>query len=166
MKRSRLRRRYHDILDTVGVPAPFDLDDFCSRVAAFRGRDLKLHPMNVASVPGLCGLYIELDATDHVFFPADTSPMHRQHIVVHELAHLLCGHRPSESATHLPDAVLAELFPTLDRELVRSVLARSRYSSPAEEEAEGIASWILQHADVRTRTSPDPVEARIESALG
>jgi hypothetical protein len=166
MGRSRLRRKYETIIDTVGVPVPFELDEFCARVAEFRGRELHLHPMRLGANSGLCGLYIELADADHVCFPADTSPMHQQHIVVHELAHLLCGHQASEPAAHLPDAVLAELFPTLDRDLVRSVLGRSRYADPAEQEAEVIASLILQHADDRSATDSDPVAAQIESALG
>ena len=166
MKQSRFRRRYQDIVSTVGVPVPFNLDEFCIRVAAFRGRELRLHPMNVGQIPGLCGLYIELDHTDHVCFPADTSPIHQQHIIVHELTHLLCGHRASEPTALLPDAVLTELFPSLDREFVRSVLGRSRYASPVEREAEVVASMILEHADSDPVENPDPVSARIESALG
>jgi hypothetical protein len=166
MQRTRFRRSYQDIVSKVGVPVPFDLDKFCVRVAAFRGRELKLHPMNIGSVPGLCGLYIELEHTDHVFFPADTSPVHQQHIVVHELAHLLRGHRATGSALQLPDAVLSELFPSLDRDLVRSVLARSQYASPSEREAEVIASLILQHAGSDPTTDDDSVAGRIDTALG
>lgn len=165
MKHAKVRRKYETILATVGVPAPFDLSEFCSRVVEFRGRAVHLHPMKLGAAGGLCGLYVELDDADHVFFPADTSPVHQQHIVVHELAHLLCGHRATEPAAGLSDGVLDELFPTLDRSLVRSVLGRSRYADPAELEAEVIATLILQRADQVESTNSDPLVARIESTL-
>ena len=165
MRRATVRHRYETITRTVGIPVPFDLAAFCSRVAEYRGRDVHLHPMKLGAAGGLCGLYVELDGSDHVFFPEDTSALHQQHIVVHELAHLLCGHQATEPAAGLPDGVLDELFPTLDRGLVRSVLGRSRYADPAEHEAEVIATLILQHADEEPEANTDPLVARIESTL-
>ncbi|MEK8171609.1 hypothetical protein NKH77_25790 [Streptomyces sp. M19] len=32
------------------------------------------------------------DRADYILYAADTTALHRQHILLHEAAHLLCGH--------------------------------------------------------------------------
>ena len=48
-------------------------------------------------MPGLstgapCGLWISVPAADYVFYDPDTSRLHAEHIILHELAHMLSGH--------------------------------------------------------------------------
>ena len=74
MERSRLRRRYEAIVRAVQVPVPFSLDEFCARVARYRDRQLRLHPIQVGSLAGFCGLYVELDGVDHATFPRTPPP--------------------------------------------------------------------------------------------
>jgi hypothetical protein len=40
------------------------------------------------------GAWLATPTCDYIFFPADVHPLHRTHILLHELAHMLCGHRP------------------------------------------------------------------------
>ena len=166
MDRSRARRSYDAIVRSVPIPVPFNLEEFCRRVADYRGRPLRLHPIQVESLAGFCGLYVEVNNVDHVYFPEHTSSIHRQHIVLHELAHLLCGHRANGRSWTLPDDVVDELFPSLDPQAVRSILGRSRYADPDEREAETIASLILERAQHAHQVTGDSVVARIESTLG
>jgi len=166
MERSRAQRSYEAIVRSVQVPIPFNLSKFCTRVALSRGRSLRLHPIQVESLAGFCGLYVEMDHIDHVYFPTHTSPIHQQHIVLHELAHLLCGHRGSRPTWTMPDGLVGKLFPNLDPRLVRAALGRSRYADPEEREAETVASLILERAQNVRASAGDPVAARIELALG
>lgn len=167
MERSKAHRTYDAIVRSVQVPVPFNLAEFCVKVAQNRGQPMRLHPIDVGSLAGFCGLCIEVNHVDHVYFPTHTSPIHQQHIVLHELAHLLCGHRGSGQTWTLPDGVVDQLFPNLDPRLIRAALGRSRYADPDEREAETVASLILQRAQNNVpRTAGDPVAVRIESALG
>jgi hypothetical protein len=142
-----LRRRCERRLRGVRVPQPFDLDTFCREVETRRGRRLLRR-----AVPGLhssapCGLWIATPETDHVFYDAGTSPLHAEHIVLHELAHILSGHRLDG------DDSLARLFPDLDPRTVTRVLGRVGYSSVQEREAEMMASLIRGRSARPPRTT-------------
>jgi hypothetical protein len=111
-------------------------------------------------VPGLsadapCGLWVGTDRADHVFYDPGTSPLHAEHIVLHELAHILSGHGAA-------GAGLARLFPDLDPATVREVLGRAGYTSAQEREAEMMASLI------RGRSAPPPrtTLGRVADAFG
>ncbi|MFC7533394.1 hypothetical protein [Actinoplanes sp. GCM10030250] len=149
-----LRRRSARRLRGIRLPYPFDLDLLCAEVAASRGRPLHRRPLPGLSPGAPCGLWIGMPAADYVFFDPGTSPLHAEHIVLHEIAHILCGHQAAAGA--------AQLFPDLDPALVARVLGRAGHTTAQEREAEMLASMI------RTAGSPardDPV-GRIADALG
>jgi hypothetical protein len=104
-----------------------------------------------------------------VFYEPQTSALHQQHIILHELGHLLHDHEPSE---RVDDEVLAELFPTLDANMVRRVLGRTSYTAVEEQEAEMIASLLSERAQRRPAApgplagTDDVVVDRLWSALG
>lgn len=150
MNLSHLRDRCRRLLADITIPSPFDIDAFCDQIATQRGRRIRLHPMANEPVP--CGLWIATESTDYIFYEASTSPLHRDHIVLHELSHLLCDHRP---ALAQDEDLAHQLFPDLAAGLVRRVLARSAYSASEEREAELLASLIREHVD---RSGP-PAEA-------
>ena len=65
-----------------------------------RNRMIFLHPFT--SGPGIpCGLWLATARADHIFHEAATTPWHRTHIILHEVAHMLLGHggSPSPSST-------------------------------------------------------------------
>lgn len=145
-----LRRQCEARLRRMTLPDPFDLAELCRTVSAQRGR-----PLHVRGIPGPaagerpCGLWIATAGEDWIFVGQDTSPLHRQHIVLHELAHMMCGH----AATDLPENnLIGRLFPDLSPDMVRTVLNRSSYRSACEREAEVLASLILARA--RTQAAP------------
>ncbi len=78
----------------------------------------------------------------YVFYDAATTALHRDHIVLHEVGHMLSGH-----SNLLSGEVAQTLVPDLDPGSVESVLGRSHYSDQDEQEAEMIASLILRRAD-------------------
>ncbi|MEU5128555.1 ParH-like protein [Streptomyces mobaraensis] len=145
----RRLRRCRALADGLELPVPFDAAELAERIARRRGRPIDLMPADWRS--GLpCGLLISADQADYIVYVADTPPLHREHILVHELAHLLCEHHGSPSGT---------LLPHLPSALVGRVLGRTAYSEPQEEEAELLASLILQRA-VWTESAtgpPDPL---------
>jgi len=117
------------------------------------------------SQTGPCGVWVAGPAADYIFYEEGTSPLHREHIILHELSHLLCGH---DAAPVLEVEFTQVLFPHLRPDLVQTVLRRAAYSSEQEQEAELLASLILE----RVASSPpagasglDPEAARFLSRL-
>jgi hypothetical protein len=147
-----VRRRCEARLRQMTLPVPFDLSELCRTVSARRGR-----PLHLRGIPGPvtrarpCGIWIATDDDDWIFVDQDTSLLHREHIVVHELAHMLCGH----DSTELPENdMMGRLFPNLSPDMVRTVLSRASYHSEHEREAELLASLILAQAQRATAAVP------------
>ena len=154
MNLKTLRQRCEHLLREVEVPDPFDVHAFADAISHRRGRPLRL--LTKSSPLGPCGMWLALPDADLVFYEAATSRLHREHIIVHELAHLLAAHEPSEP---LDPALLSSLLPNLDAAVVRKVLARTTYSAVEEQEAEMIASLVLQRAGTNATATGGPDDA-------
>jgi len=163
---ARLRRRGEDVLRGVAVPDPFDLELFCRGLAEQRGRPLQIMPLPQAVAGGgPCGAWVATTCTDYLFYDPVTSPLHGDHIVLHEVGHLLAEHtaehgagpQPGEPNSQpgvvpRPELLLREppsWLPDLSGEAVRHVFGRTTYSSPQEQEAEIIATLILERGSRR-----------------
>lgn len=145
MLTERCRKR----LTALDLPRPFDVHALCERIGRHRDRPLTLLPMDLP--PGSpCGLWVGTDERDYIVYQRATTPLHQDHIIVHELAHVLCGHLDSAG---LGDEHARRLFPHLAPDTVRRVLGRGAYSSEEEQEAEVLASMILQRAGRERRSS-------------
>jgi hypothetical protein len=150
-----LRRRCEARLRGIRIPSPFHLDVFCAEVEKRRGRPLIRRPVPGLSAEAPCGLWIGTATADHVFHDPGTSPLHAEHIVLHELAHILSGHSGG-------DGSLARLFPDLDPATVSRVLGRVSYTTEQEREAEMMASLIRG----RSAQPPRTTLGRVADALG
>jgi hypothetical protein len=121
-----------------GLPWHVDAYALARWLAERRGRPIILRPL---AGSGPCGVWVPLPTADHVFYEQHTSPLHQEHIILHELSHLILGHRPGA----LSDMAAAQLLlPHLTPELVRAVLQRSAYADDQEQEAEVFASLLLE----------------------
>ena len=162
-----LTARCRDRLAELDLPRPFDAETLCARIADRRGRPITL--LALALPPGAPrGLWISTEHRDFIVYERATSPLHQEHIILHELAHLLCGHT---GGPELRDEHARRLFPTLDPDLITRFLGRSGYTSEEEQEAEILASMILREAGRhrRSRRPADPASAenlrRLESGM-
>lgn len=150
-----------------GLDGPLDPEEFIRRLAAHRGRPIELRQFDHGEVPGgVCGLWIDRADGDVIGYPTDAR--HALHIVLHEVGHMLRGHR---GRAPVADSQLAGFMPDLDPAMVRAVLGRSVYSDVEEREAELIASLVMHRSGSRVRTTPepagdDPVARRVRRAFG
>ncbi|WP_405983646.1 ParH-like protein [Streptomyces sp. NBC_00872] len=143
MNRSRAERRMWQrtrrIAASLTLPRPFTPEAFIAALAEQRGRPIEIIPVAMGhSLP--CGLLVTTDRADYILCAEGTTAFHRRHILLHEAAHLLCGH-DQEPAAESSAARL--LMPGLSPTLIRRVLGRTVYSEPQECEAELLASLIL-----------------------
>lgn len=134
-----LRRRCEERLQELGLSAPFSSQSFCQALAARRGKPLQVCPATSYASPW--GVWIGTDAVDYIFFEQDTSPLHQEHIILHEAGHILFGHAP----TQLADTdLLRRLLPNIPPETILRVLLRGSYSEFEEQEAEVLATIIQE----------------------
>jgi hypothetical protein len=150
MSSRSLRLRCERLVQGLELPDPFDIHELCRRIGEQQGR--ALHTVALPLPPDKCGLWVRTKDFDVIFYQSDTSPMHQELIIGHEIGHLLAGH----VSTAVLDADAAQLLlPDLDPALVHSVLGRTTYSQQQEREAELTGTLLVGRAR-RLRTEPDP----------
>ncbi|WP_069811740.1 hypothetical protein [Streptomyces sp. TP-A0874] len=131
------------------LPHPFDMAAFLELLSRQRQRPIELMPFTDRT-ESPCGLLVSTERVDYILYSADTTPLHQQHILLHEVAHLLCAHRDPGRGEFT-----GVVLPNLDSALVRRVLGRTVYTDPQEQEAELVASLILARI-VREDRAPVP----------
>jgi hypothetical protein len=108
-----------------------------------RGRPIELRAMAMPA-EGPSGMWIATGQQDYILYERDTAVLHQEHIIVHELGHLLSDHGGNDLLS--PDTA-ASLLPNLAPDVVRRVLNRTAYSADEEHMAETIATMILKEAN-------------------
>lgn len=168
-KLKRLRRTCEGLLAELDLPATFTIPQLAQRLGARRGRPIHLTPVELRE-GSVYGLWIATDTVDVIAYESRTTRPHQDHIVAHELAHIICGHHGADAAS---GTGLQRLFPALDPAMVSGLMKRSAHSDREELEAESAASLMLTEA-ARQFVEPvwqAPPEAvgtlsRIEHSLG
>ncbi|GGM76389.1 hypothetical protein GCM10012275_53930 [Longimycelium tulufanense] len=139
------------IADSLHIPTPFSIEEFVNDLAQQRGREIVLMPVP-SHLRTPCGMVFATQHTDYVCYVADTSNLHREHIQLHELAHLLCGHTKN---TGITPEMSRLLFPNLPPEIIRDLFGRTLYNTREEQEAELLASMIRHRAGLAPAPSRD-----------
>ena len=144
------KRRCAAIARELEIPRPFNLDRFLAGLAGQRRRTIYLNPF--ASGPGVpCGLWIGTIEADHIFHEEGTTPWHKTHIILHEVAHMLLGH---DAGAAVLQKLAGLLVPDVDPAMVRLILGRTAYSTQEERDAEALASLVLEHGSAVPRPAP------------
>ncbi|GAA4864132.1 hypothetical protein [Saccharopolyspora rosea] len=150
--RADCRLRVAHLLRGVELPNPWDVNEFLDRLERHRGRDIDL--CAVAWTAGeSTGAWQRRADHDVIVYPVNTSPLHQDHIILHEVGHLVSDHsgrcvlsvrEAQRRAPHLAPAAFAHL---LDRAAVQA----------EEHEAETIATMLLARITrQRRRRRPFP----------
>lgn len=140
-------------------PLAGTIEEFVEAVAARRGRPIVLTDLPATTKTGsLCGMWVPTPTTDHVFVAPNVAGPHRDHVVMHELGHMLLDHR----------LALAGSFAAVSPELALRMLGRTTYSDPQEHDAELFASLVLArtHGTDRRSWAHDPRLRRAATVFG
>jgi len=148
---------YRDTCRRVGVVMAEVLDaDVAVKFIAVRSPDLT------------GGLARRADGRYIVYCAKSGSWYHRLGILLHELAHVLLGHRPVELTT---SESLSRFLPHLPDQMITLIAGRSHLADADEREAEELADYILARLEATRNEQtdlaslPDHVR-RIAEALG
>jgi hypothetical protein len=159
MSFAQLRRNCESRLQDLQIPEPFDIDVLCDMLAKRRGRPMRFTSLpepRVIDTPS--ALWIAYEDEDVIFVEDATSPFHREHLIAHELGHMLCNH---VTPLRLEGDYAKRLVPDLDPDLIKLMLGRTSYTTEQEREAETLATLILSRA---RRAASDPPAARADIA--
>jgi hypothetical protein len=160
----RAARRMIRRLEQCGVvPEPWNLGEFISRLADWRGR-----PIRVIGKPGeywatgddgdyLSGLYVPHPQVDIILHRTDGGPATSEHIVLHEVGHMIYDHICAPDIH--PDALDDTAAP---RDVLQSSCARSRLCTPEERRVEAFAVLMITTAGERGT----PEQRRLAEILG
>lgn len=148
----QLRRGVKQLLRELQITPPLDVRVLCDRLARRRERPIRLVPYPLP-VPGAFGLWVGTTDADYVLYQKDTTTAHQEHIILHEVGHIISGHNSDET----DDDIWGQIFPDIPPEIVHRALRREGYGPEVEREAEMVATVIKEWATLldQLKFSPD-----------
>lgn len=153
LHKRRLRKHCKRVLRDLGVSPPLQVHELCRRLGDYRGRPIRLAPYALPA-PGPFGLWVATSTADYIFYQQETSPLHQDHIILHEVGHILADDTRDESDLH---------------DAINRALRRTGYEEECELKAEMIATIILEWSTVLdhviTHDSEDPALGQLRFAL-
>lgn len=137
-----IQRRCDSLAAGLCPPMPWSLDGFVDHIRELRNRRILLYAQPLPA--GVSSFWFRSRSADHIVYARDAqSPHHRDHLVMHEISHMLLGH----------DGIPVTLL--------RSPAAvRNLHSGPVETEAEFLATAIA------ARWRPSGPQPRVDADVG
>ncbi|MFF4284287.1 hypothetical protein ACFY0R_03035 [Streptomyces sp. NPDC001633] len=163
MTTRQVRKRCQALVKTLDLPRPFSVEAFVRGLSVRRGRPIRIHTVPIGAAINACGLWIATAADDNIYVEEKTTKFHQEHIILHEIGHILCEHGRSDQEFH---EALAMLLPSIRPEMISRLLGRSNYTNEQEQEAELVASLIYSAAGILTPSPSTGVRGKLEAALG
>lgn len=118
----------------------FTMDDFVTWVQTHTGREISFILWDMP--PSMFGVWMS-DAdepVEHVFIDKNASPLHKVHIQLHELSHIICEHPTARlTKTEMQELLLKA---AQDPGVLNEVLLRAPAKKELEQEAEMLAALI------------------------
>ncbi|WP_158845327.1 hypothetical protein [Streptomyces sp. NRRL WC-3742] len=173
---------FSTVAASLDIPIPFTIEKLCESIASRRGRPIHIHAIEHGETSNRtpCGAWIALENSDHIFVESATSPLHRSHIILHELCHMLLGHSCLPTDEHETPTVTAGQRRTLAEALsveewagfpinrIVSLLGRTSYTHADEQEAEGLAGVLarrIRQSEEAASQPNDPLSSHLLNAL-
>jgi hypothetical protein len=154
MNRRQMRAAVTTLIEQLGpIPRPWRVDDLVRGLELARGRRILLHPMRIPALP--FGLWYDDGRRDHIIYRAGMTDYYRDHVILHELCHMLARHNTDDQSVFAGD------------DSVRGLIERaihSHHSDDQERFAELFASKVLGRA-VRAQGGRDGSLERHAAAL-
>ncbi|MCL7494764.1 hypothetical protein AB0K49_18300 [Streptomyces decoyicus] len=163
MTARQTRKRCQALVNTLELPRPFSVDALVCELSAHRGRPIRIHTVPISDATNACGLWVSTDVSDDIYVEKKTTKFHQEHIILHEIGHILWNHCITDQETR---SALSTLFPNLSPDMVGRLLARTNYTTEQEQEAELMASLIHATAKKLVRPLSTGVCGELEAALG
>lgn len=157
------RRRCKSALAELGLPERgVDIHTLREHLETQRGRRIELVP--VAGARSAHGIWLSKQKVELVQYERYTSPWHQCYIVCHEFGHMILGHDAGAAMSAEDRAALLPDVPVDPFWDVDVILRREVYGSVQEQEAEYLATMLMQRID-RAATLPQAPTGSSGAAL-
>lgn len=147
-----------EFVESLGLPPATSVRDLVPFVEAKIGEPIHIAPHDRTDGTLPCGMVIRRGEGNFIGYDPETSPAHQDHIIAHELAHLLLGHRGAAPADDFE-------LDLLDDELLVTVLGRTDYDEDPERLAEGVGTLLQAHVFTSRPASKSESADRIARTL-
>ncbi|NUR59368.1 MAG: hypothetical protein HOV87_11965 [Catenulispora sp.] len=134
-----IQRRCEQLAASLGTPDPWSLDAFVEQIAALRQRPIHLYAQPLYGA--VSSFWFADAAADHIVYTDQAPRLHRDHLVLHEIAHILMGH------LGVPPAMLSD-----------PAALRAVHGGQPEQEAELLAGAILAQARLGEQARDVPAD--------
>ncbi|MDQ8702860.1 hypothetical protein RCO28_10210 [Streptomyces sp. LHD-70] len=147
-------------------PRPWNVDVLCQELARIGGRPLTLHSVDLPEFP--FGMWIDDGRGDRILYRSSATGYHRDHIVLHEICHLLVARERHPAVRRVVPPADGDrpaiALRAADRPAAPAPLLA--HSPPEEELAETFASLALKRAGRLRPRDVSAVEQRAAELLG
>ncbi|WP_344417629.1 DUF6545 domain-containing protein [Amycolatopsis minnesotensis] len=151
----------HRFVREFALPAEFGVPELVSRAVAMRGgRQIEVKAADLAGTTPT-GMVVSRRRHDVILYPEAATPVHRRHIVAHEIAHLILGHDGHAVSDDVAELCRATVAPHLPAGLIRRLLGRTTFADAVEHEAE-LAATLLCRPDFDRPPLAEWAEAVLE----
>ncbi|MEU9438248.1 hypothetical protein [Streptomyces sp. NPDC048252] len=162
VRERELRRYCRQLLRKLDIQPHLRIDELCLKLGQHLEKSIRLIPWALP-VPGPFGLWMSRPNEEVIFYQKETTRVHQDHIILHEVGHILADHQDEG------DEALPDLGPEFPYGLTARVFRRTCYTEDYEREAELVATiiqeWAVVIDYVTPRTSEDPALGPLRSAL-
>lgn len=152
--RQLLQKRAGELLNELDLKAGFTAYEFMDKLEQKKG--LRITAASLEMPPGHTGLIARSDEGYVLLFKQNTSWLHQQHIIFHECAHIILGHKTSKLNEYFNRADLdedlereAEYFATaiMERALKGALKTKGRPADEKRDNYDIIPSELIESAN-------------------
>ena len=157
MDRAGLQREAAAAFEALDPPEQLTLDSLTLLVEEHRGKKILIRSVPHLGADRISGLWLTLPNVELVLHAETGSTLHREQIILHELAHMVLRHDLLDGH----DGHVSSLLPDLDPGTVARVLARCDRQAAPEVAAEALADLVIAAiARGRRARRPEPLNFR------
>ncbi|MFF5175408.1 hypothetical protein ACFY3U_22635 [Micromonospora sp. NPDC000089] len=147
-------RRCDAILHGLAVATPFTVDDLCTVLERVRGRQLVVSTLRTRHTDARA-MWCRGATTDHILLGSAHPRLHRDHLILHGIGHMIFDHVGSPAVGR----DIRKVLPAADGAGMRRGVKRVVHTQREERQAEVFATRVLQLSDTWGAPEP-PTESR------
>ncbi|MFF2045922.1 hypothetical protein ACFVVX_36430 [Kitasatospora sp. NPDC058170] len=163
VRERRLRRSCRKLLRELDIQPPLRVEELCRRLGEVRGKPIRLIPWELP-IPGPFGIWMSRPGEDVIFYQQETTRLHQDHIILHEIGHILAEHADDGAGDGT-----ADLGPDFPGDVLNRGFRRTCYAEDYEREAELVATiiqeWTVVIDSATSRTPESSTLGPLHSAL-
>lgn len=151
-------------LDLLPIRRPWSIDRFIAEISIDRQRPISIHELPESLSGEISGMWFPTARADLIYIRTDAEGEYREHIICHELAHIVLAHHADVDTVPVAE-YLQRQMPDLGAGMLSYLqplapcLTRTNFVSPVERQAEWLATLILARAsELRKPLIPEHIQ--------